>query len=177
MLVAWRSLHKHHPDGPKASGIVDNDEVGKNVKNKWNKGDGNTQSCKCFEYGTPVHLRSALQARFKIPITLETLYPKEIWDRALRKGYLVERSLTDILPTEIREKILKGESTVVEHIAEAEWGIYARYDFDNDYKKRVASYIAQQSDQEAREFLLNFEALVHKVTEYLFNSRAHTART
>jgi hypothetical protein len=94
MLVGCRSQHKHHTDRPKAVGIVDGDAA--DSRRKFNEQPDNIRSAKCFCYPTPTHLHAALAAGFKVPVTLESLYPASVWDDALNADRLERRDATKI---------------------------------------------------------------------------------
>ena len=56
MLQSWRSRTKHHPELPKAAGLLDLDPEAKIAINKWNEVPGNIKSAKCFKLPTPTHI-------------------------------------------------------------------------------------------------------------------------
>lgn len=76
-LIGWRSQHKHHPERPKAVGIVDGDAG--QARGDFNKQPDNVKSAKCFVYPAPANLRAARATHFVIHASLETLYPREVW--------------------------------------------------------------------------------------------------
>jgi len=168
MMMAWRSQHKHHPERPKAVGIVDSDDVGSCVRREWNRESDNIKSCKCFNYTTPTHIRAALSNGFKLPITLEVLYPKSIWEWSLHQEiYLVDRKLSDVIPSCIREHILREDITI-DNILEDEWCIYIKYDYNPLKKKAIARHLISKPDDEVRVVLSAFEGLINDIISYLF---------
>ncbi len=73
MLQSWRSWAKHHPELPKAAGLLDLDPEAKKALQKWNDVPANIESAKCFSLPTPPHLVPALGAGFRVPVVLECL--------------------------------------------------------------------------------------------------------
>lgn len=96
MLNGWRSQHKHHQNGPKAAGILDGDAA--KAKSDWNAADGNINSAKAFCYPKPAHAIAALQAGFRLPVTLEVLYSADIWSWAEGRSHLEDRRRADVYP-------------------------------------------------------------------------------
>ena len=168
MLIAWRSLHKHYPSKPKAAGVVDGDAMAIQVQKSWNKVSDNVLSAKCFRYEKPAHLHELLGAGFKVPVTLETLYPLHIWNYAEKNGHLTKRSLKDVLPEGLIEKCLQGGGQIDDDL-DPDWDKYVLYDFSRDAKIVIAKAIHDSRDTNAIKYLANFEGLIGKITEY-FNS-------
>ena len=80
MLLAWRSMAKHDQRLQRVAGIVDRDEEAAKAAKEWNRVPRNIESAKCFRLPTPPHIRPVLQAGFRVPIVLETLYDREAWE-------------------------------------------------------------------------------------------------
>lgn len=164
MLVGWRSQHKHHPERPKAVGIVDGDASG--ARAAFNKEPANIQSAKCFNYPNPQTLHAPLAARFKIPATLEILYPLAVWIYARDRGHLVARDLLKVFPADLSRKIIAGEAEPREGLDE-EWAIFAEHDFAPERKIQTATRLCQQLDDECRATLVNFEQVIGDALCYL----------
>lgn len=164
MLVGWRSQHKHHPDRPRAVGILDGDA--KTQKNLFNSNSDNIQSAKCFCYPKPKHIIDALSAGFKPPVDLESLYSREIWDWAEANDHLEARQLKDIYPGQLTERILVGTAQPNEGLDDS-WSVYVRSKFKSESKIACARYIASLSDEEARVELAHFEPLLGDILTYL----------
>tara|TARA_B100000614_G_scaffold252477_1_gene265210 strand:+ start:818 stop:2563 length:1746 start_codon:yes stop_codon:yes gene_type:complete len=164
MLVGWRSQHKHHPERPKAVGILDGDA--ENEKKLFNGNGDNIKSAKCFCYPKPPHVLGALQNGFKLPIDLETLYLREVWEWADENNHLEARALKEIYPADLTERILAGEEAPDAGI-DAEWGIYVQRKFKSEFKIPCANYIARKNDNDARAELLCFEPLLKEALTYL----------
>jgi hypothetical protein len=164
MLVGWRSQHKHHPERPKAVGIVDGDAA--EARAAFNRESANIMSAKCFNYPNPPTLHAALAAGFKIPATLETLYPAAIWIHASGRGHLIARDLLKVYPTDLSRKIIAGEAEPREGIDE-NWAIFAEQDFAPERKISTATRLCQQTDDQCRVTLANFEQIVGETLRYL----------
>jgi energy-coupling factor transporter ATP-binding protein EcfA2 len=164
MLTGWRSQHKHHPGRPRAAGIVDGDAA--SARNDFNRQGGNVASAKCFAYPVPALLRPALAAGFKVPATLEILYPREIWEDALRRGHLEPRDPLSVYPTDLSRQILLGEADAHEALNE-QWAIFVEHDFAPTRKIAVARRICGTDDAICRTSLANFEPMLADALRYL----------
>jgi len=143
MLNGWRSYHKHHTDGPKAAGLLDWDAA--SDRNEWNGAAGNTASAKCFCYPKPEHAIAAIKAGFRLPVTLEILYPAHVWEWAAKAGHLVDRERGRVFPVELVEKVLRGEAG--DYQVDEQYKIYVTKAFDNDNKIKAAKFVAGLSDK------------------------------
>ena len=164
MLVGWRSHHKHHPHLPRAAGIVDSDAS--KYKNEFNQQPENIRSAKCFSYPQPQGFHPFLHKGFKIPVTLESLYPKEIWLEALNKGSLAPRDKSQVYPRDLINQIVNGEANLSDEIDKA-WEIYVNYDLSNDSKIKTARALSRKNDSECKELLISFRDLSKNILEYL----------
>lgn len=164
MLIGWRSQHKHHPNRPKAAGIVDSDANESRVK--FNKEASNICSAKCFVYPKVPPLQASHAAGFKIPATLETLYPQEIWAYAKMHGHLKSRDMLKVYPEDLTRKILEGKRKPREGL-DPSWAIYADYDFAADKKITTARRLCSATDDICRGTLAEFEPILRDVLLYL----------
>lgn len=167
MLQGWRAVQKHHPDRPKAVGILDGDADAKNALSKWNSDQNNIKSCKCFKYPAPKHLYPALHAGYNVPITLETLYSPHIWSDALDEQKLTKRDLEQVLPKAIKDQLYEGTISLSD-IATEEWGNFVLWDFDFEAKIPTARKIARQKDAEFSQAFPELKNLVEEIIRYLF---------
>lgn len=167
MLSAWHSTRTHDNKKPKAAGLVDGDTPGSETAKKWNTGQSHTTSCKCFKLEPPKKLHGAFQKRFKVPITLEIMYPREIWDWSKSKQHLEERPMADILPISLTNDIIKGYKKLSD-ILDDEWGIYVEYDYPNDRKIAIATHLSKKTDNEFKQLMGEFEKISNDIIEYLF---------
>ena len=167
-LMGWMAVAKHAPDTPRAAGLVDRDTDANEAAIEWNRGQGNTRFAKCVRLRAPRHLHAVLQAGFRVPIVLETLYDRRAWEWAKQRGYLVSRPLTKSLPEELVDQILQQETMLSDNLHE-EWEIYVCQQFRQEGKGPVARYFAQRPDEEFRERLLCLKEVVEEIVEYLFS--------
>lgn len=163
MLRAWRSHHKHHKTGPKCAGLVDLDATAQ--KNQWNEEAGNVQSAKCFCYPKPQHITAALSDGFKVPVTLEVLYPLSVWTWAENQNFLTDRERAESSPPNTVQALLKGEISNI--TVNPKYEIYVTRNFNTGSKIPTAKYISTQSD----DFILNnfsqIGSLLKDVFDYL----------
>jgi len=164
MMKAWRHQAKHHPELPRAAGLLDQDEKAK--KEKWNGGKGNVKSVKCFQLSPPPHLYKALNAGFRVPVVLETLYDKKAWEWADEQGHLAERDPCDFVPKNLFNLIANNKSILKDHL-DKDWAIYVEKTFLQEGKMPMAKHFAGKSDDEFRQRLACLENLVTEIVSYL----------
>ncbi|WP_176599275.1 AAA family ATPase [Sphingobium sp. 15-1] len=164
MLVGWRSQHKHHPERPKAVGIVDGDAD--KAKEDFNKLPDNIKSAKCFSYPEPPNLRAARAAHFNVHASLETLYPAAVWTDASAKNRLTRRNPIKVCHPKLVNRILLGETTFDEQL-HPDWAYLVTDDFAPVHKISTAQRLCQQPDQACRETLANFEPLLRDALKFL----------
>jgi hypothetical protein len=164
MLSGWRSQHKHHPDRPKAAGIVDGDASEERAA--FNRQKDNVLSAKCFLYPTPAHIQRARAAGFKVHATLETLYPRAVWAYAERCGHLERRDPSKVYPSSLIRQIVQGE---VEPSAglDPEWEIFVTHDFSGERKISTARRLSQESDDACRDSLAAFESVLRDALRFI----------
>lgn len=171
MLQGWYSVAKHHADKPKTAGLIDADNLLDSKKKKlftdFNGVPAHILSAKCFKLCTPPHIRPVLQAGFKIPIDLESIYDRKAWRWAEKYGHLVDRKLTSIIPEDLNQRIIAGETTLNEHLGE-EWSIFVRKKYSQAGKLPMARHFARMNETDFRNRLSCLESLVSKIVAYLF---------
>ena len=166
-LMGWAAVAKHTPDTPRAAGLVDRDSDAIAAADEWNRGPGNTRVAKCMRLRTPEHLYAVLDAGFKVPVVLETLYDRRAWEWAEQKGYLADRPLLKCVPDELANRLLNQETTLSENLR-TDWEIYVRRQFKQEGKGPLARYFARRPDEEFRERLACLRAVVEEIVAYLF---------
>ena len=167
MLLAWRSMAKHDRNLKRAAGIVDRDNDAVRAANEWNCVHRNVESAKCFKLPTPLHIRPALQAGFRIPIVLETLYDREAWEWAEGRNFLTSRDKRNVIPTELSNRIVDGETTLDAHLSQ-EWEIFVRREFVQSGKGPMARYFAGRADTEFSSRFVVLREWVEEIVTYLF---------
>lgn len=163
MLNGWRCQHKHHQHGPRAAGILDGDAA--KPKREWNEVDGNTASAKAFCYPKPAHAIAALQAGFRLPVTLEILYSEDIWTWAESKGMLEDRARADTYPASMVEQILKGELDNV--TLDERYRLYVTRQFATGTKITCANHVARLPENRIRADFVALGTLIGDVLDYL----------
>lgn len=164
MLQGWRAQHKHHPLTPRAAGFLDCDAA--TLKNDWNKDPGHVASAKCFCYPKPAHAIAALQASYRLEVTLEVLYEDAIWQWAKGRGYLKPRRKADILPEDLVEQMLAGAVPVGEAIDTA-YEIYVTHTFVTGSKIKTARHVAGLPDADFVRSVPGLEASLSEALTYL----------
>lgn len=164
MLVGWRSQHKHHPERPKAVGIVDGDAS--QAKTEFNRHPDNVKSAKCLVYSAPAAVREARAAHFNVHASLETLYPVAIWTNAGARNHLTRRDPGKVCHPDLVNRILLGETTLEEQL-DPNWAFLVRDDFASEHKIPTARRLCQQADPACRETLANFEPLLLEALTFL----------
>ncbi|CAN5379236.1 AAA family ATPase [soil metagenome] len=164
MLSGWRSQHKHHPERPKAVGIIDGDATAQ--KTAFNSQPDNIKSAKCFTYPVPEILRAPRNAGFQVHATLETLYPVAVWEDALAREHLERRSPLKVYPSGLADRILRGEAAPDEGLDPA-WALFVNYDVSSDHKMAMAQRLQRHNDDIARVNLANFEPVLRDALTFL----------
>lgn len=164
MLIGWRSQHKHHPERPKAVGIVDGDAG--HARTEFNKQPDNVRSAKCFVYPAPANLRAARQAHFDIYASLESLYPQSIWTEAEGKDHLVRRDPGKVCHRDLINRIIAGDTTFDSELDPA-WAYLVKSEFAAEHKIPTAERLCKQTDAQCRVTLANFQPLLKEVLEFL----------
>lgn len=164
MLNGWRAQHKHHPAQPKAVGIVDEDAT--QGRDAFNRQQDNVKSAKCYVYPKLPAIRAARAAGFTIYASLETLYPKAIWDHEDQRGRLDERTLVKVCPAELMESIMRNQTTLDAHL-HPDWAYLVQKDFKSERKIPTARRLAGQADGACRETLAAFEGVLREPLQFL----------
>ncbi len=167
MLQSWRSRAKHHPDLPRAAGLLDSDPEAKAAIKQWNEVPGNVLSAKCFNLPMPPHLLPAIQAGFQIPVVLECMYDRAAWDWASEHQHLKARHVPTVMPAALNNQIVNGETTLDDHLHD-DWGIFVKQEFAQAGKGPMARYISRQQDDAFQLRLPFLEPLVTQIVNYLF---------
>lgn len=170
MLSAWRSLHKHDKSKPKAVGIVDDDADDEQAAAKrsqdWNRVPGNLESAKCFMLKPPAIYLPLLGRGIKLPISLESYYPDEVWQAADKKGWLEPITWYKYFPDTYVTALLSGSAKIDDFVApEMKLRVVKRFKQDKKYSQ--AQEISKWSSEVAAEGLKQFSPIVTEVLQYL----------
>lgn len=167
MLLSWRSQAKHHPELPRAAGLLDHDPEAAAAINEWNRVPSNVISAKCFKLPMPPHLLPAIQAGFRVPVVLESLYDREAWDYAASRGHLKNRQVRKVIPYELNNSIINGETTLNDHLHD-DWAIFVKQEFEQAGKGQMARYFANRPNEIFQRRLQFLENLINEIISYLF---------
>ncbi|RLJ59107.1 AAA15 family ATPase/GTPase [Litoreibacter meonggei] len=167
MLQSWRSRAKHHPELPKAAGLLDLDPEAQAAITNWNGVAGNTKSAKCFRLPTPTHLIPALQAGFSVPIVLECLYDRDAWEWADGRNHLKVRHVPSVISKELNNQIVTGQTALDDHLDDA-WAIFVKKDFEQAGKMPMARHFSNKSNDDFRARLPFLAPLIDSIVDYLF---------
>lgn len=167
MLSSWRSRAKHHSELPRAAGLLDLDPDAKKAAKAWNEVPSNVNSAKCFKVPKPPHIIPVFRAGFNLPVVLETLYDRDAWEWAEKKGYLKNRHIPNIISAELNNQIISEETRLDDHL-EDDWAIYVKKDFLQEGKGPMSRYFSRIPDEEFRNRFAFLEDLVNEIIMYLF---------
>ncbi|MDU8928314.1 AAA family ATPase [Alisedimentitalea sp. MJ-SS2] len=167
MLQSWRSRAKHHPELPKAAGLLDLDPEAKTAIKQWNDVPDNIKSAKCFKLPTPPHIVPIFQAGLRMPVVLECLYDRPAWEWAQGQGHLKTRHLPGVIPADLNQRIVAGETTLDENLHD-DWAIFVKHEFEQAGKRSMAQHFASKEDDDFRARMPFIEPLVQQITAYLF---------
>ncbi|MFC4689671.1 hypothetical protein ACFO5T_04440 [Dokdonia genika] len=176
-IVVWaNSLNKDY-DGKliKSIGLLDGDQAGINAITEINRvvkpDSAGASSFKIFKL-RPDYAKNTIpifQKGLIIPITLEELYPPELWKYAETKDWLEERNKMDELLKDPKSWN-KWEETLKDYInriglSEDEL-IYLKT-FKLSAKEKVVKHILDMDIKEKTKTLQNFHKLISEMIEYL----------
>lgn len=164
MLSHWRSRHKHHVTEPKSVGIVDEDAS--KEKNDWNKGIDNTLSAKCFLLPKSQDFVSIDRGIFKSTLSLESLYPKEIWEYAKQKGWLEEIDKKNYFQPVIIDQLIEQTKKAEDFLSD-KTPLFITHQFKNEYKITAAKYVCSKSEDFFQENLIVLSKLFEDIKKYL----------
>ena len=167
MLSSWRNRAKHHPELPRAAGLLDLDPDARKAAKEWNEVPKNILSAKCFKIPKPPHIIPVLQAGFSVPVVLETLYDLDAWTWADEHGHLTRRHISDVIPSQLSDKIIAGETCLDDHLQD-NWAIFVKKEFMQSGKGPLSRHFANRPNEEFRRRFSFLEELVTEIETYLF---------
>lgn len=170
MLQSWRSRAKHHPEFPKAVGLLDQDLEAKNALKSWNGVPENVKSAKCFKLPTPPHLFPVFQAGFRVPVVLECLYDRDAWIWADDRGHLKARNIPSVISSELNNQIVNAETTLDQHLHD-DWAIFVKKEFTQEGKGPMARHFENKADEDFRARMSFLEPMIADIITYLFPER------
>ncbi|SFS20050.1 ATP-dependent nuclease [Yoonia litorea] len=174
MLRSWRSRAKHHPELPRAAGLLDLDPEAKTASKLWNEVPDNIKSAKCFKLPTPPHIVPIFQAGLHMPVVLECLYDRQAWEWAEGRGHLKPRHLPGVIPAELNQRIVAGETTLDDNLDD-DWAIFVKREFEQGGKRPMAQHYANKEDDDFRGRMPFMENLINEIVGYLFPEQEQPA--
>ncbi len=156
----------------KIAGILDFDEAGNKCKKEILENDKKCKKynqnglLKLIQIQKPLHIIDIYRVGIKIPITMEELYPFEIWEYARKKYYLENREdihkyLKKIPPEiSIKDFLIKNKSMDDQLV------IYCIKKVKDGAKEKLANYLVSLSKAELKPILINFENIINKLENF-----------
>ncbi len=176
-IVVWANLLNKDNDGKliKCIGLLDGDQAGIDANTEINRviktDSSGANSFKVFKL-RPDYAKNIIpifQKGLIIPITLEELYPPELWKYAESKDWLEERSKMDELLKDPKDWD-KWEETLKDYINKLglneDESIYLKT-FKLTTKEKVVKCIVDMNLENKKSTLQNFEKLICDMIEYL----------
>lgn len=164
MLAHWRARHKHHTDDSKALGIVDEDAS--KGRTQWNQVPGNTSSAKCFVWPRPPQFIGIDRTSFNISLSLEVLYPEDIWKSAYNQDWLEERMPTEIFKKEVLNEMISAGQPMNGRIPENA-PLFLTHNVKSDRKIQIARMVARKADAYFKESMPYMDDFLEDLMEYL----------
>lgn len=171
MLRAWEYRTKHEPvaNRRKAIGILDDDLEGRGALERFQAQVKGPKHVSLLSLDTPSHLIEARKLGFNIPVTLEELWPRPVWEYAQLKGWLADRPSAGVIGQKVIDRLTKDDR--LSDIIEDEWRIYFRKSVESNdsssAKSDWATYIAEMSIEELEPIAGDVLKIVDRVTEKL----------
>lgn len=149
MLRSWEYRTRHLPvvDRRKAVGIVDGDAEGAGAAERFDGETVNWRHVAVVKLGPPPHLVEAAGLGLSIPATLEEYWPRQVWDHAESKGWLVDRPKAGTLSEGLVDR-LADENLRLGDLLNDDWRIYyercVNGDIDAHVKTAWSAYIVKR---------------------------------
>lgn len=137
MLRSWEFRTKHLPPAQRrnAVGIVDADAEGEGASARFEKEDANWKHVSLLKLKPPAHLVAAHELGISIPVSLEELWPVEVWSHADQQGWLIARSKKGLLGDKLLQRMAERDERLSDLIDDA-WRPY--------FEKRVTDRVARR---------------------------------
>lgn len=178
-IVAWaHSMIGGSINRVKAIGLLDGDEAGKNAREEVNRIiDSNSAKSKVFKlinlsqdyarHLIPMHAKGLY-----IPVTLEELFPPNIWEIALENGWLEDRSPNNLVledPGQWNKRKQSLDEFIETLGLSPEQKLYL-HSVKTYSKEELVEFICNLDKEKKESALINFEDLVIDIKEYLFDT-------
>lgn len=167
MVAAFAAFRRHDLTKPRALGIIDEDDAGRQARRDWDELKIQPALAKLKRLPKPPHLIAAGQRRYQVPVTLETLYDPAAWRYADERGWLKERDLASIASRIPNLNVLLNTDVTLEEEINADWSIYFTKEMAMDRKLQFARYWSHQADATIRDRFGYLEDWLEEVIDYL----------
>jgi len=147
MLRSWeyRSKHLALERRAKAVGIVDADGEGLSAARRFEEEGASWKHVSLLTLSTPDHLLPAAALGIEIPVTLEELWPCEIWRQAHDRNWLVDRPKKGLIGGKLTQRLVEENARLTDFLSDS-WRIYfekcADSDVEHHAKSKWANYMA-----------------------------------
>lgn len=151
MLRSWeyRTRHLARGDRTRAVGIVDADAEGIDARTRFAAEQNNWRYVSLNTLATPAHLVDAHALGIQIPVTLEELWPKAVWDHARNKNWLIDRQRGKMISDVLVDRLV-AENIRLSDLLDDDWRIYCERCTngapDSQAKAAWATYMVGRSD-------------------------------
>lgn len=175
---AFHLVQKHNKDEHKLKGalILDNDPAGIECKKTIDNflKDSKTSNIKVSLIPKPPQVYNLLQKGFNIAADLESCLPEHIWEHALDKGWLEEKTpLAKKFTEQKMADLFNSSISPVEFINEQTKfdQLLINYSFTTQGKKNLSKYIKSLDAEILKEksTLANFETLFKTINDFIGN--------
>ncbi|AGI67586.1 hypothetical protein OAN307_c19370 [Octadecabacter antarcticus 307] len=125
MLRAWEYQTKHEfvDNRRKAVGIIDDDPEGRGALKRFQDEVKSPKHVSLLKLDTPSHLIAARKLGLDIPVSLEELWPKSVWEHAQLEGWLADRPSAGIIGQQLVDRLIAQDDRISD-IMDDEWVIY-----------------------------------------------------
>lgn len=132
MLRSWefRTKHLPLPERRSAVGLVDCDGEGMKAWARFDGEDVNWKHVSLLKLDTPAHLAAACERGVIIPVTLEELWPTDVWNTAEARGWLATRERKGLLSEGLLTVLVERDERLSDLIQD-DWRIYFERQVDN----------------------------------------------
>lgn len=125
MLRSWEFRTKHLPTAQRrtAVGIVDADAEGDGACSRFENENVSWKHVSLIKLQIPAHLTAACDLGIAIPIAIEELWPRDVWNHADQQGWLVARSKKGLVGEKLLQRLADQDERLSELIDDA-WRSY-----------------------------------------------------
>ena len=159
--IAWHLNQKHERSTIKAVLLLDADDSGRQAKADFHSSINGSESIVKALLWESSGMPLGLDVGFILPVDLEFLYSREVWEKANNENWLEDRDPSSYITKSMQQKINKA---VVDNI---QLNLFAGVDnwlkliitkkFSDAGKEKAAKWVGNLQDSEAKLYLVNLE--------------------